>query len=128
MKYTHEELINYRLERAKESLEEAKLLAQKNHWNTVANRLYYAAFYAINALFVKHGIQGSTHSGVKSHFHNEFIKTGLLNKDFGKLYNNLFNKRQEGDYQDFQLFDKETIEPLIEKVESFIQVIEIIIR
>lgn len=124
MKHTLEELIKYRIERANESFEEAKLLAQKNHWNTVANRLYYSAFYAVNALFVKHKIQGTTHGGVKFNFHKEFIKTGLLNKDFGKLYNNLFNKRQEGDYQDFQSFDKETIEPLIEKVEFFIRTIE----
>ena len=75
-------------------------------------------------MFVKHENQGSTHSGVKANFHKEYIKTGLLDKDFGKLYNNLFNKRQEGDYQDFQIFDKETIEPLITQVEIFVQTIE----
>ena len=124
MKHTREELIKYRLQRAKESLEEAKLLAQSDHWNTVANRLYYAAFYAINALFVKHEFQGATHNGIKANFHKEFIKTGLIDKEFGKLYNNLFNKRQEGDYQDFQFFIKEDIEPLIDRVIAFISTIE----
>jgi uncharacterized protein (UPF0332 family) len=124
MKRTREELVNYRLWRAKDSLEEAKILAQSEHWNTVANRLYYSAFYAINALFVKNEIQGATHSGVKSNFHQEFIKTGILDKELGRLYSNLFNKRQEGDYQDFQIFDKETIEPLIDKVSNFISEIE----
>jgi uncharacterized protein len=124
MKHTREELIEYRLQRAKESFEEAKLLAQSNHWNTVANRLYYAAFYAINALFVKHEIQGATHNGIKANFHKEFIKTGLIDIDSGKLYNNLFNKRQEGDYQDFQIFVKEDIEPLIDKVQAFVFTIE----
>ena len=41
MSYSELDLINYRLERAKESLEEAKILAQAGHWNTVVNRLYY---------------------------------------------------------------------------------------
>ena len=124
MKHTRDELIQYRIDRAKDCLEEARILAKANHWNTVANRLYYSAFYAINALFVKNEIKAITHIGVKSNFHKEFIKTGLLNKDLGKLYNNLFNKRQEGDYQDFQEFEKEIIEPLIIKVDKFIDEIE----
>lgn len=107
--HSKEELIKYRINRAFESLNEAQILANSSHWNTVTNRLYYASFYAINALFVKSGIQASTHSGVKAIFHKEFIKTELIDKDFGRLYNNLFNKRQEGDYQDFQFFEKEAI-------------------
>lgn len=120
MKHSREDLIKYRLEKAKSCLDEAKLLAEAKHWNTVANRLYYAAFYGINALFVKHQITGATHSGVKTNFHKEFIKTGILNIEFGRLYNNLFNKRQESDYQDFIDFDKDTIEPLIHKTSEFI--------
>ncbi len=119
---TKNDLIKYRLARSNESLEEAKLLAKSNHWNTVANRLYYAAYYSIIALFVEKEIKASTHTGVKAAFHKEFIKTGLIEIHFGKLYNNLFNKRQEGDYQDFQYFEEETIRPLIGKVEQFISV------
>ncbi|GAI81266.1 unnamed protein product, partial [marine sediment metagenome] len=36
MKRSKADLINYRIQRAFESLDEAKILAQKNHWNTVA--------------------------------------------------------------------------------------------
>ncbi len=38
------ELINYRMQRAMETLEEARLMAGIGHWNACANRLYYAAF------------------------------------------------------------------------------------
>lgn len=119
-----EELIKYRFERAKESLEESKLLSDGNHWNSVANRLYYSVFYAVGALLVKFDLKASSHSGVKSIFNNEFIKTNKLNKNTGILYNKLFNKRQEGDYQDFQYFDRSTIYPLILQVENFLIEIE----
>ncbi len=33
------ELVKYRLERADEAFEEAKLLSDKNKWNTCVNRL-----------------------------------------------------------------------------------------
>mgnify|MGYP003655586458 CR=1 FL=1 len=121
MKHTREELVKYRFERAKESLEEAIILANSNHWNTVSNRLYYSLFYAVSALLIKHETQGTTHSGVKGQFHKEFIKSGIIDIEYGRLYNNLFNKRQEGDYGDFQTFDKETIEPLILAVKKFLE-------
>ncbi len=123
MKHTRHDLIKYRIDRAWETLEEAKVLAETNHWNTVANRLYYSAFYAISALFVKYEIQGTTHTGVKFQFHKEFIKTGKFNREWGLLFNNLFNKRQEGDYQDFQVFDRAAIEPLIVDVGKFLKVV-----
>jgi uncharacterized protein len=104
MKHSMNDLAAYRMHRAKESLAEAIILAENNHWNTVANRLYYAAYYSLSALFILKGIKGITHSGVKIQFHKEFIKTGILDKEMGKLYNNLFNKRHEGDYEDFQDF------------------------
>ncbi len=50
-----QELINYRLHRAYETLEEARLMQDIGHWNTCANRLYYAAFYAVSALLIYEG-------------------------------------------------------------------------
>ena len=124
MKRSKTDLINYRIQRAFESLDEAKILAQKNHWNTVANRLYYSCFYIVNALFSKNDLTTKTHSGIKSEFHKSFIKTGVFDKSFGKLYSELFDKRQEGDYQDFHSFEKDEIEPIINSTEQFVSIIE----
>ncbi len=43
----HDDLIRYRFERAKEAYDEAILMKREKHWNTCANRLYYACFYAV---------------------------------------------------------------------------------
>ena len=48
-----QELVTYRLQRAEETLEEARVMQNIGHWNACANRLYYAAFYAVSALLVK---------------------------------------------------------------------------
>jgi len=85
------ELINYRLSRALETYEEALILRRENHWNASANRLYYACFYAVNALLLKKGISCSTHNGVKSEFHKSFIKSEIVSKQSGRLYSRLFN-------------------------------------
>ncbi len=40
MNYNKQELIDYRLEKARQSLEEANAMAALTYWDTVANRLY----------------------------------------------------------------------------------------
>ncbi len=120
-----EDYIKYRFIRAEESLDDAYILAQNNKWNTVANRLYYSCFYAVSALLLKHNIETKTHEGTRTQFGLQFIKPGLIDKKFGKLYSKLFDYRQKGDYGDLYDFDKETIEPLIVTVKEFIEEIKI---
>jgi len=106
-------LMTYRLQRAAETLEEARLMQNVAHWNTCANRLYYAAFYAVSALLVQGGHTASKHSGVKALFNRNYVKPGIVTKENGRLYNRLFDLRQEGDYIDFVSLDAETVEPLV---------------
>ncbi|MEA2008181.1 MAG: HEPN domain-containing protein [Chloroflexota bacterium] len=119
-----EDLIEYRLERARETIEDAKLLASVGHWNPCVNRLYYACFYAVTALLVQHGLSSSKHTGIRSLFNREFIKTGKIPKKMAILYNDLFEKRQEGDYVDFVYFSESEVIPLIRGTEDFVEYIE----
>lgn len=57
-----DELIQYRVARAKEALEEADILANSGHWNACVNRLYYACFYVVSALLSKHNL---THQNIQ---------------------------------------------------------------
>ncbi len=127
MNYNKQDLIDYRLEKAKQSLAEADAMANLKYWDTVANRLYYACFYAITAYLAHADVQAITHKGVKATFHKELIKSEFMPRNLGKLYSDLFNKRQEADYKDFAIFDAETIQPLIEEANVFVKEIERII-
>ena len=51
------DIIRYRLERAEETYQEALLMQREKHWNTCANRLYYACFYAVSALLQQYDFQ-----------------------------------------------------------------------
>lgn len=114
------DLIQYRLKRAREAFEEALLMKQEEHWNTCANRLYYACFYAVTALLGKKELGSSKHSGVKALFNQHWVKTGRVGKEYGRLYNQLFEARQEGDYVDFVSFDHDTVAPWIPLVSGFV--------
>ena len=126
-KNTQENYINYRLERARQTFEDAKYLASIKSWNSSMNRLYYACFYSVLALFSKYQIISHKHSGTKTLFSLHFIKTGILDRESGKLFGDLFDLRQKGDYDDLQDFKEEHVIPMISKVEQFINKIQAIL-
>jgi len=118
------EYINYRIKKAKQTIAETKILMENKLWNTAINRMYYACYYAVGALLVKKGIETSSHSGCRQKFGQLFIHTGLINKQHGKHFSELFEKRQKGDYNDFFDFDEETVLRLYQPSIEFVNEIE----
>lgn len=117
-------LVRYRLERADETIVEAKLLADAGHFNATMNRLYYACFYAALALLVANGISTASHAGVKTMLGLHFVSQGLLDKEHGKTFSRLFEIRHTGDYDDFVYCDNEMTDEYTPKAEAFIQAIK----
>lgn len=123
-----DEYVNYRFQRAKESLEEALILAENNRWNAVVNRLYYCCFYAVIALLLKYEIETQTHDGARIQFGLHFVKSGKIDSKQGKLFSKLFDLRQKGDYGDLFDYDEKIVLPLIEQVKEFLKILEIQLR
>jgi uncharacterized protein (UPF0332 family) len=127
MGLTNEErksVVQFRMEKAKNTFSEITLLTDNALWQTAANRLYYACYYAVSALLVQNGIEAQTHHGIINQMGLFFVRTGLLSQEQGKLYKRLFELRQTGDYSDWIIIKEEDVKPLIEKAEHFIKTIE----
>lgn len=121
-------LVRYRIERADETIEEAKLLAGDGHFNAAMSRLYYSCFYAASALLVAHGISTSSHAGVKTMLSLHFVSKDLLAKEHGKTFSRLFEIRHSGDYDDFVYCDKEMTDEYTPKAEAFISQIKELLK
>jgi uncharacterized protein (UPF0332 family) len=128
MNGTKEDLIKYRLKRAKDTFEDAQILAERNKWNSTINRLYYSAYYAVMALLLESDLNPTTHNGAKSNFSEYFILTNKIPRELGKIYSQLFTWRQKGDYDDLFDFDKDKVIPYFEPVRKLIEVIETILK
>lgn len=128
MKELNADLVRYRLERARETLEDARILSNAGRWNTCMNRLYYACFYVVSALLIQDNLSSSKHTGVRSLFNRHYVKTGKVPKEMAQIYNDLFEKRQEGDYVDFIRFEEFQVIPWISKAETFVEHIASIIE
>jgi uncharacterized protein (UPF0332 family) len=114
----------YRIETARKTLGAAKVLAESDYWNSAVNRLYYALFYAVNALLVMHRIQTKSHSATKGQFSYHFVRTGKFAKEHGRLLSKLFDWRQKGDYENVVEYDSVMVEPLFAPVSEMIDLIE----
>ena len=121
-------LVEIRLQKAKESLEEVKGNIGLGYWRVAANRLYYASYYAVSALLIKHDITAHTHAGVINQLSLHFVAKGIISIEQGKLHKHLFELRQSGDYDDWVCIEKEDLLPFIEPAENFIKTIENLIN
>jgi len=124
MKQEFIDLVNYRLEKAKNTLSDAKKYIEDATHESTVNRIYYAMFYAVNALLIAKGLFSSKHSGVIALLNREIVNKGLLKKEYGKFYSDMFDNRQEGDYKDFVQFEKEDVKEWLKKAEEFINKVE----
>lgn len=113
-------LVNYRLERANESLKAAQLLFENKLFIPAMNRIYYSMFYSVQALLIFKEKAFSKHGQVKGYFNREFIKAGVFPKEFGKLFNTVFEYRQKFDYVDLLIPEKELISDYIAEARKFV--------
>jgi len=122
-----QELVNYRLGKAKETLADIDTLLQNEMWNMAVNRLYYSCFYAVTALLANIDVFTKTHTGTRQMFGLHFIKEGKITQESSIFYSEIFDKRQKGDYEDFLDFDEDDVVILLEPAKKLINEIEFII-
>jgi len=127
MTLTNEErkqVVTHRLQRAKETLQEAKIMAETEYWHGAVNRLYYACYYVASALLIKHEHIVRTHSGVINLLGLHFVSKGLISEEKGSFYGRLFTLRQSGDYNDWVEINPETVKLMMAPAEEFITSLE----
>jgi uncharacterized protein (UPF0332 family) len=113
-------LVKYRLERANESIRAARLVRENKLFIPAMNRIYYSMFYSVQALLVLDEKAFSKHGQVKAYFNKVFIKSGIFPKEFGKLFNAVFEYRQKFDYVDLLTPEEELISDYIVEAQKFI--------
>lgn len=111
------------LERAEQSIQEARELALKGYYDFAASRAYYAAFYGATAILLSEGLDFSKHSGVIAAIHQRFVKTGKISKELGKDLNWLFEIRNLGDYGGMVHVSSLQADQVIQAAERFLNAI-----
>lgn len=118
------ELMEYRINVAKEKANSAKILLKNGLYKDSVGRSYYAMFSAIRALLANDEVDFSKHAGVIAYFQREYVKTGKFDKEYSKYINSAFQIRNNCDYADFFIVSKQDAYEQYERAEKFIKEVE----
>ena len=116
------------IERAWEMLDVARLNQSEGYPDSAINRAYYAIFYAANALLVTEGLGRSKHSGVISSFRERFVKPGIIETEYSRIYGRVMDDRHTSDYEvelpvEAQVAEKDMADArlFVERIEAYLR-------
>ena len=78
-------LSKYRLQRAKKTLETAKVIFNIKDYRSANNRAYYAIFYAIRAVLALEKKDFKKHKDVIAYFNQYYINKDIFPKKLGHI-------------------------------------------
>ena len=99
MEESQRQEIYLHIESAHEMLDVAQVMLDNDFYTSTVNRVYYAVFYAANALLITKNLSSKKHSGTISLFRKNFIKTNLISSDYSDIYGRVMADRHASDYE-----------------------------
>jgi len=123
------EEIRAELKGAREQLQAARLLFEKHLVSQAVSAAYYGIFHAARAALWTRGKTTRTHRGLSMLFHEEFIKTHVLEPEYRIILDRSRDQREKADY-DLIHYDKdaEEVQSYLQDAERFVKKINELIR
>ncbi|MFW6246044.1 MAG: HEPN domain-containing protein [Tangfeifania sp.] len=115
------ELIEYRINQALNTAEDAELLFSLNRIPAAVNRIYYSVFYCLLAFGLKHDFKTSKHLQLIGWFNKAFIATGKIDNDYGRIVRDCYEYRKSADYDAFVNIEYSDVELLMNEMKLFIK-------
>ena len=113
-------ITKHRIEVAEQDLKSAKLLMNSNDYRGANNRAYYTIFHSISAVQALDGKSYKKHKDAIANFNRDYIHTGIFDKLYGRQISEAEIIRQESDYDDFFIVNKEDTKKLISLSEQLL--------
>jgi uncharacterized protein (UPF0332 family) len=86
------------IQKARDSLRGAKLLAKEGLHDFAASRAYYTMFYVAEAFLLGEGVSFSKHSATIAEFGKRFAREGIVPAEFHRFLIDGHDQRAVGDY------------------------------
>ncbi len=115
---------NKLIEVAKRNLAEMRTMFENRHYYGTVNRAYYAMFHAVSALLLLDGKRYKKHTGVIDAFGRDYVKSGLVPKEYHKLLKSAFEARNKADYEVDAVIDDEMAGLYCRKADEVVAFIE----
>ena len=106
--------------KAQRSLKVAQRLYKDGEYDFAVSRAYYSMFYMATALLLTKELSFSKHSGVISAFGQYFIKPGIFDKKYQKMFTEAFKARNIGDYDFSEEISEYEVKNVLETAKIFL--------
>jgi uncharacterized protein (UPF0332 family) len=117
-----------RLDRARQILDDARLLIENGSILSANNRIYYAVFNAICAVLIFNDLVNKNHTQVIGSFNKLIINTGILDRKYGRFIHDVKNIREKSDYSFEETDESETQENYDIAVDFLEQIDELVLK
>ena len=107
-----------------ERLRSARLLAEAGQHRDAVSRAYYAMLDSANACLAARGIRTRSHTGTITQFGLQFIKTGLIPKEYGRWLARVEGERMDADYEVAKTFTQDDAKAALRMAEDFVAAVE----
>ncbi len=111
---------NLLMEKAREKLDAARSLLKDGFYADSISRAYYSAFLSLKSVLLLLGEEPKTHEGARRMLGLLLVREGLVEKKYSRIFSELMNAREEGDYTPIVDFSRQEAESLIEKAQTFL--------
>jgi len=109
------------MEKAKQKLRAAEKLLDAHEYDDAVSRAYYAVFHAAQAVLLTEDLKADTHRGLVNLFGLHFVKTGKVDRKYGKYLANLKDDRETSDYEVFSPIDEQTAKRSVGEAREFLE-------
>ena len=113
-------LAKVRFEHSMQCLKTSQLLVDAADYKCAANRSYYSLFHSMRTVLAFDGYDVKKHSAVISKFRLLYIKTGVFDSKLSNYITDMFEMRNDSDYDDFYLLSKEDVEDQINNAKELL--------
>lgn len=117
-------IIIKKIQRARSTLSQIPTLLSFGYLDTAISRMYYASFYAVQALLFSIDVKPKSHKGILNMFSLHFVKNGKAPERLSDFYATIFHQRSLVDYSEVEDYNQEMCESLYSLTKEFVQFIE----
>jgi uncharacterized protein (UPF0332 family) len=116
------EEVRLHLERADDCIKDGEVLMAGDRYSAVVGRAYYAMFHAATAALLKRDVKRHSHQGIISAFGQFIVKPGNVEPRFHRYIAEVFDLRQESDYQPLAEITARQASKTLERAKEFVEV------
>ncbi len=119
MNEDQKQLSIHRMEKAANKMRAASLCYREQLFLEAGSNLYYSILNCARALLAAVGKDSKSHNGVVHLLNENFIRTGVLQEKYGRIFAKALTVRIKSDYNDFYIMEKELIAEMVIETKEF---------